>query len=122
MNTTHAATAVARTAVAPDRDATTPQERHAATVLASTAPSARKAVACNLRRAAAFAIGHATDAAYPWHRADPATLAKVRADLRDGFEPATANASIAAVPGRAKGRLDGGRIWSRTPWSGRARH
>ena len=77
--------------------ATTPQERHAATVVASTAPSARKAVACNLKRAASLAMGHPTDAAYPWHRASPATLAAVRADLRDSFATATANASIASV-------------------------
>ena len=77
--------------------AETPQQRHAATVVASTAPSARKAVACNLRRAASLAMGHPTDAAYPWHRASPATLAKVRADLRDSFATATANASIASV-------------------------
>ena len=42
---------------------------------------------------------HAEGTAHPWHRLPAATLRKVRADLRVGFAPGTANQSLAAIRG-----------------------
>ena len=81
---------------------TTPQERHQRTAIAATAPSARRSVACNLRRAAEAATGHATASAFPWYRTQADTLAHVRATLGDRYAPTTANASLAAVRGVLK--------------------
>ena len=76
---------------------TTPQERHQRTAIAATAPSARRSVACNLRRAAEAATGYATSSAFPWYKATPDTLAHVRNTLRDAYAPTTCNASLSAV-------------------------
>ena len=66
-------------------------------------------------RAAKLAAGHdyADGTAHPWHRQPVATLRKVRADLRAGFAPGTANQSLAAIRGALRvawqdGSLDHG--------------
>ena len=79
----------------------TTAESPAAVHVASLAPSCRASVRASLTRAAKLATGngHADGLAYPWHRRPPASLAKLRADLAEGFAVATANASLAAVRG-----------------------
>lgn len=86
-----------RHGIIPAGSADTPGAAH----VASLAPSARASVAASLHRAARIAEGHAhaDGLRHPWHRMAPDGLAKVRADLRDGFAPATANASLAAIRG-----------------------
>ena len=82
---------------APTAAATTP----AAGYVASLAPATRPGAVASLTRAAKLAAGHdhAEGTAHPWHRLPAATLRKVRADLRAGFAPGTANQSLAAIRG-----------------------
>ena len=77
------------------------RETFAAVHVASLAKSCRASVRASLDRAAKLATGsdHGDGLAYPWHRRPPASLAKLRADLAEGFAVATANASLAAVRG-----------------------
>ena len=80
-------------------------------------PRARDPAGCSRQphRAAKLAAGHdyADGTAHPWHRQPVATLRKVRADLRAGFAPGTANQSLAAIRGALRvawqdGSLDHG--------------
>ena len=83
--------------------------------VASLAPATRPGAVASLTRAAKLAAGHdyADGTAHPWHRQPVATLRKVRADLRAGFAPGTANQSLAAIRGALRvawqdGSLDHG--------------
>jgi len=85
---------------------------HAAVHLASLAPSGRPAVRASLHRAARLVEGHdhADGIRHPWHRAAPATLAKLRADLAEEYAVATANASLAAIRGAIRAAWSAGAL------------